>query len=434
MNLSVGTVVNMKKGKAIIKKKIGEGGQGTVYVAEYKGQKKALKMYHKDYLHKLANIEKFYRNLENNIKMGSPSDAFLWPEDITNYSYNELGYIMELVPDDYENLGQFNLLNARFETLEARINAAINIVENFWKLHSKGYSYQDINNGNFFMNPKTGHVLICDNDNVCAAGYNSGIVGKTSYMAPKVVLGKKLPDKHTDRFSLAVILFMCLFISHPLEGKNVTKYGLMTPAREAICYGKSPIFIFDETDNSNRPVVGKHNNAIKLWPFYPRYIQELFLRAFDKAVMQEYKPNVLEKEWFHELIRLRSDIIRCNRCGEEFFSSSDSCLHCSMVNNSQRLYFRLNEFDAPITIGGKFYNCYISDLGEASESNSQLTIGEIIPSKNNPHILGLKNNSKIVWQADFGKGFIEYEPQKAIPLIAGAKIKIANSIIDVINK
>ena len=80
--------------------------------------------------------------------MASPSDAFLWPEDITNYSYKELGYIMELVPDDYENLGQFNLLNARFETLEARINAAINIVENFWKLHSKGYSYQDINNGN----------------------------------------------------------------------------------------------------------------------------------------------------------------------------------------------------------------------------------------------------------------------------------------------
>lgn len=432
--LPVGAVIKMKNGKAVIKRKIGDGGQGAVYVVEYKGREKALKMYHKDYLYKLLNIEKFYRNLENNIKMGPPGDAFLWPEDITPYSCDEMGYIMELIPDGYKNLGQFNLLNARFETLEARVNAAIHIVENFWKLHSKGYSYQDINNGNFFIHPKTGHVLICDNDNVCATGYHSGIVGKTTYMAPKVVLGKKLPDKHTDRFSMAVVLFMCFFVSHPLEGKNVTQYGLMTPAREAICYGKNPIFIFDETDDSNRPVVGRHNNAIRLWPFYPRYIQELFLKSFDKAVMQEYKPNVLEKEWFRELIRLRAEIVRCSHCGEAFFASADTCLHCSASNAGRWLYFRLEGLDVPVTIGGKFYDCYIADIGEARDVNAQSVIGEIIPSKNNPNIPGLKNNSPIVWQADFGKGFIEYGPQKAVPLVAGVKIKIANAIVDVICK
>ena len=29
-----------------------------------------------------------------------------------------------------------------------------------------GYSYQDLNDGNFFINPQSGDVLICDNDNV----------------------------------------------------------------------------------------------------------------------------------------------------------------------------------------------------------------------------------------------------------------------------
>jgi len=40
-------------------------------------------------------------------------------------------------------------------------------------------------------------------------------------MAPEVVLGGA-PDKRSDRFSLAVILFRMLFIEHPLEGKYST--------------------------------------------------------------------------------------------------------------------------------------------------------------------------------------------------------------------
>lgn len=37
-------------------------------------------------------------------------------------------------------------------------------------LHRHGYSYQDLNDGNFFINPESGDVLICDNDNVMPQG------------------------------------------------------------------------------------------------------------------------------------------------------------------------------------------------------------------------------------------------------------------------
>ena len=62
----------------------------------------------------------------------------------------------------------------------------------FRALHLKGLSYQDLNDGNFFINGETGRVLICDNDNVAPDGDNTtGIRGKARYMAPEVVSGKK---------------------------------------------------------------------------------------------------------------------------------------------------------------------------------------------------------------------------------------------------
>ncbi len=63
-------------------------------------------------------------------------------------------------------------------------------------------------------------MLICDNDNVSEYGDNSGIAGKCRYMAPEVVRHEAKPSIHTDRFSLAVVLYKMLFVEHPLEGKR----------------------------------------------------------------------------------------------------------------------------------------------------------------------------------------------------------------------
>ena len=60
--------------------KLGEGGQGTVYRVRIGGKEYALKWYHKG---TLQNPRRFYQNLENNIRQGAPSPAFLWPEFLT---------------------------------------------------------------------------------------------------------------------------------------------------------------------------------------------------------------------------------------------------------------------------------------------------------------------------------------------------------------
>ena len=65
------TLVNGDVAKVI--EKLGEGGQGAVYRVKIGKQEYALKWYHKD---AIGNAKKFYKNLENNIAHGAPSEAF----------------------------------------------------------------------------------------------------------------------------------------------------------------------------------------------------------------------------------------------------------------------------------------------------------------------------------------------------------------------
>ena len=55
-----------------IKKELGRGGQGIVYLVDMNGKDMALKWYIN------APDNYFYTNLNNNILNGAPSDAFPW--------------------------------------------------------------------------------------------------------------------------------------------------------------------------------------------------------------------------------------------------------------------------------------------------------------------------------------------------------------------
>lgn len=209
------SVVSLVSGKnATIIKEIGRGGQGIVYLVEIDGEQKALKWYLN------APDDKFYRNLEHNIISGAPSDAFLWPEDLTEKQQGSYGYIMRLRPKNYYEFGNFLLAKVSFKSFSAMLSAAMKICNGFMMLHRFGYSYQDLNDGNFFIDPNSGDVLICDNDNVMPQGEKSGIMGKARYMAPEIVAGG-IPDKYSDRFSLSVILFMLFYVNHPLKGQRL---------------------------------------------------------------------------------------------------------------------------------------------------------------------------------------------------------------------
>jgi serine/threonine protein kinase len=179
----------------------------------------------------------------------------------------------------------------------------LQISAGFRELHLKGYSYQDLNDGNFFINPQNGDVLICDNDNVSEYGKNSGIAGKARYMAPEIVAKGAKPDIMTDRFSLSVVLFLLWTRNHPLEGKAACSV-CMDAKHEKKIYGENPVFIFDPDDNSNRPVQGLHKGAINNWPSLPPCTQEMFIKAFSKDVLANPANRIIEQEWLRLFIRM----------------------------------------------------------------------------------------------------------------------------------
>ena len=389
--------IELKVGNSItVKRKLGEGGQGIVYLVEMNGKQYALKWYTHDC------SKDFYNNLDNNIKNGAPTASFLWPQFLTVWKEKRFGYIMALRIDEYKDFSHFLLAKVRFSSLSAMTNAALQISNAFRELHRKGYSYQDLNDGNFFIHPTTGEVLICDNDNVAPYGKNLGIAGKCRYMAPEVVLRKSLPNADTDRFSLGILLFMLLFNNHPLEGKLIAGVPCMTDQMERRFYGSSPVFIFDPTNDTNRPVMGIHTNAIRRWPIFPQFIKDAFIHIFGAEGIREPNKRNPENEWLKLFVRLRNETVKCS-CGGETFINMDApestCINCG------------KELGKPLTLnvgrnrivmfpGQKTYSIHTKS---GSEDFSTIT-GEVIQNKNNPALWGIRNLSTDSWMCTMPDG------------------------------
>ncbi len=395
-------------GSATVIKELGRGGQGIVYLVKVNGEQKALKWYMN------APDDNFYHNLEYNIAQKAPSPAFLWPERLTDKQKGSYGYIMGLRPQNYYEFGQFLLLKIRFKSFFAVLNAAMMICEGFNKLHIKGYSYQDLNDGNFFINPDTGDVLICDNDKVMPQGRKSGIMGKARFMAPEVVAGNA-PDKSSDRYSLALLLFELFYFNHPLEGARVAACPCMTETNEKRFYGSEAIFIFDPNDKSNLPVRGLHNNVINRWSLLPAILRDAFIKEFSQDCLKNPTKRKIEREWQKVISSVRDSLIQCPHCGEETFvnisSVSDCCMECKRpIDLSKRLAFdnRL----IPLVNNKKIY------FDNGNKPNA-------VVSADAKGFLIVTNTSSEKWTAETPSGKIKLvAPNEFFPTRLGIKLNI----------
>lgn len=401
------SVVSLVSGKnATIIKELGRGGQGIVYLVEVDGEQKALKWYLN------APDDKFYRNLEHNIVSGAPSDAFLWPEDLTEKQQGSYGYIMRLRPKNYYEFGNFLLAKVSFKSFSAMLSAAMKICNGFMMLHRFGYSYQDLNDGNFFIDPSSGDVLICDNDNVMPQGEKSGIMGKTRYMAPEIVAGG-IPDKYSDRFSLSVILFMLFYANHPFEGAKVVACPCMTESYEKRFYGSEAVFIYDPNDTSNLPVRGIHQNVIRRWPVMPKLLRDTFIQEFNQEKLKNPNTRMIEQNWEKIISQVRDSLIVCQHCGEETFVDtalpSYKCMNCSKDNDlTKKLVFANRSL--PL-----LNKCFIYI------DNDNVPDG--IVTVDNIGFLLIKNISTESWTVETPSGKIKtVEPQDILPVKEGLKI------------
>ncbi len=413
--LKANTTITLTNGQtATVLRVLGQGGQGTVYEVNLNGKKMALKWYTHPAYTTNAN---FYHNLETNIRIGSPSAAFLWPEYLTQVQYGSFGYIMPLRGKNYMEFSQFLLAKTRFASLKALFSAAINICNAFKALHSKGLSYQDLNDGNFFLCPKTGDVLICDNDNVIFHGANLGVAGKTRYMAPEVVAGE-LPNTYTDRFSLTIILFLLLYGNHPFEGERVLAQPCMRESDEKRFFGSDMIFIYNPTNATNRPVHGVHTNVLRRWNVFPAVLRNQFIEEFShEKLYANPQSRLIEAEWVRLLQIVQDHVVMCPYCHQETFVDDQTSVRCASCGTLLQVKARLmlEGRHLPLVAGNQY------DLGEGIKFDAVLSTTD--------NLLWLRNTSKHTWQVTTTKGEQRpLAPKALMPAKSGIHIQFAPSL------
>jgi eukaryotic-like serine/threonine-protein kinase len=406
--------------RGIVAELLGSGGQGDVHKVLIDGVPLALKWYHAACIRADVTLRD---RLTRAIARGAPTNAFLWPLDFVEVPGNgSFGYVMPLRPARFAASRDLIAPLPRRLDLPLALRAAVclNLATCFHELHANGFCYQDINFGNVFIDPATGEVLICDNDNVDVDGAEASIYGTRKFMAPEVVRREALPSSRTDLFSMAVLFFYVLHGWHPLDGRRESEARVLHANLEKQLYGTEPLFIFDPSNGENGPVAGLHDPVAERWQSLGEPLRRLFTRSFTTG-LADPRARVLETEWRSALRAAMDAHVACSECGFEHVvdlrrartASEEKCQRCSTPLPTPPL----------LTIGRRAWTLTAGrtlDQAAFGGGSGQGAILEPHPSR--PELIGLRNFTGRAWSARLPDGSAhQVESGRAIRIIAGTR-------------
>jgi serine/threonine protein kinase len=306
-------------------------------------------------------------------------------------------------------------------TFKALCMAGMQLSDSFFQLHSRGLCYRDISLGNAFLDPHSGNILICDNDNVAPKGAQAAIAGTPRFIAPEVVRGEALLSRQTDLFSLSVLLFYFFMLHHPFEGLKDSQIHCLDGIATDEIYGRNPVFIFDPNDESNAPDPRYHERVLRYWNIYPKFLRTQFIRAFTDGIRDPGK-RVGESEWRRDLARLQDSIIYCACKAENFYDNSETqpsrCWACGAV---VQVPFKVRIEDRIVTLNHD-RQLFPHHLDGTSYDFS----APIAAVTENPSVKGawgLKNLTSNKWVIALADGSMrDLEPGRSVALKSGTKI------------
>jgi eukaryotic-like serine/threonine-protein kinase len=367
----------------------------------------------------------------------APGPAFLWPLDLVEYD-GRFGYVMPLAPPTFAPLHGV-LTNEVSLTFRMALTGALHIVEGFRQIHSGGLYYCDISSGNVLIDPDTGRVLICDNDNVGTSQRPATIQGTPGFMAPEVGRRDVPPSAGSDKFSLGVLLFLLLIGEHPLEGRRDADCAIKTQRDLDEMYCISPVFVFDPTDDSNRPVAGWQDNALVRWPMFPEQLRLVFEQLFTSGLNQPgRRPSFVE--WNLALLAARDLLTRCANpeCQAEGFAlpsgldpDDSRCWACGHPTGG---FGRLTitapsgrSFGIVLGEGAAIHDFHLTGRVDRAVLASPM-IGAVVENPAAPGVWGIRNLTAQSWRSTFPSGeVIETAPGRAVALRDGVRISFTET-------
>jgi len=339
-------------------KPFNSGGVGKVYLASGKDASGQMKKFIiKEYPVPKTPLDKqTQRNIRKNLTSliknpvrdgGKPLDSMVPPMEIMNFpKTGTFGYVMDFVElDEFVSVGK---LMKNYPGADIVCSLAKRICHFFDCLASgAGLCYKDVNEGNIYLNPRTGEIRIIDNDNVGDPGIRT-ISGTGYYIAPEVWMELSDPDRATDRFSLAVFLLRMFTGARPYDG--IAAYRYMEAKNQNIyeaapeMFGPKAVFIFDPNDSSNtirsvslglrltdaeKSVAAAWQSQTMLWDRLPKKMRDAFIQTFATGCkFANRNKRVTARQWHTLFCDLEKNIVTCSHCRRKTFGDSDSCFYC----------------------------------------------------------------------------------------------------------
>ena len=408
----------------LIERGLGGGSQGQVFAVQLGGERLALKWY---FPACIARDPQLRERLQQSIRLGAPNRDFLWPLALLDPTPGSLGrfpaaaggfgYLMSLRPETF--VGAHRHAGGDLTiSLQCVLKACFHLSEAFHQLHLKGLCYKDVSLGNLFLEPRSGGILICDNDNVDVDGQSSGsVLGTPGFMAPEVLLGQAKPSARSDLFSLAVLLFRLLTRHDPFRGQRELEIRCLDePARRRL-YGDEALFIFDADDPRNRPDPIEHSAALTTWPIYPAGLQRLFEQSFGPGLRQSDQ-RTLTGQWKQAISLCLDQRQLCSHCGQETFPAAGAQETCWSCGTALPPPLRLQLPHGLVTAaaGNELQPHHFDPLvGEAIRA----PLARLVAHPSDPNLLGLQNLSTSRWRGRTTTGqSIELDPGKTCNLAA----------------
>jgi DNA-binding helix-hairpin-helix protein with protein kinase domain len=441
MALEIGQAVRAETAGSTlkVKKLLGEGGQGAVYLVEGPHGAQALKWYNPEQATDEQRAAVRYL-VRTGPPRGSAGRRFIWPQDlVTAAGTTQFGYLMPLIDTGrFAELGEVWAGRKPAPGLAALCEISYQAANSYRALHLGGHCYRDISRGNLLFVPATGEVLICDNDNVGVNRQSKCQVwGTLEYMAPELVRGQADPSTETDLHALAVLLFQLWVWHHPLHGEMEYAFRAWDLPAKTKVYGQDPVFVFDPTDRRNRlPNDPDYATASRRWVLCPPGLQALFTKAFTTG-LREPAQRVTEGEWQGVFLQLKDAALTCGCQAVNLWEPGQpapACWNCKRPLVVPPRLICEHPGGKHMVVLGKDARVLRRHLDpHAAEDEAGTVVGQVVQNPANPHVWGIRNLTAAPWAAAFADGTSrEVAPQKAVPLNPGTKLNIGGARAEIV--